>query len=173
MAANYQETYIINATVQALCDVIRNPGFANQLKITIRAEAPTPSGMWYKLYHGTSMSSWGENITVDLMPVGANVTQVHIRSECDMPTQIIDWGKNKEMVHSIHQYLETYVNRNPLMQNNMQAPPMQVPPMQAQPMQGQPVQAPPMQSAGAFCARCGATVNKGANFCAVCGARLN
>lgn len=151
MAANYQEGYIINATVQALCDVIRSPGFANQLQIGISTETPSQTGVCYQLYHGASMSSWGETITVALTAVGANVTQVNIRSECDMPTQIIDWGKNKQIVHNIHQYLETYVNRNPVMQNYTQAPPMQ----------------------GAFCPRCGAPVSIGSNFCTVCGTRLN
>lgn len=158
MAASHQETYVINASMQALCDVIRSQGFANQLKVGISAERPWQSGVCFQLYHGVSFTSWGETIMIALTPMGQNVTQVNIRSECDMPTQIIDWGKNKQVVRSIHQHLETYVNRGPAMQNNMQTPPPQ---------------AQPVQTAAAFCSRCGTRVAAGANFCMVCGTKLN
>lgn len=153
MAANYQQTYVINANLRALCDVIRSQGFADQLKIVIVSEVPWQTGTWYELSHGLSWSSWGETINIGLTPMGANATQVRIHSKCDMPTQIIDWGKNRQIVESIYQHLETYVNRNPVMPNN--------------------VQDPPRQTTTAFCPWCGTPVATGSRFCGVCGSKLN
>ena len=41
-----------------------------------------------------SIYSWSENITVELYENG-NLTEVDFKSKCALPTQIIDWGKNK------------------------------------------------------------------------------
>src|SRR5665647_487555 len=44
------------------------------------------------------MRSWGENVqaTIGYGPRGAVVT---LRSECALPTQVIDWGKNLSLIH--------------------------------------------------------------------------
>ena len=46
------------------------------------------------------MRSWGENVqaTIGYGPRGAVVT---LRSECALPTQVIDWGKNRQNVERI------------------------------------------------------------------------
>ena len=50
------------------------------------------------------MRSWGENVlaTIGYGPRGAVVT---LRSECLMPTQVIDWGKNRQNVERIVEVL--------------------------------------------------------------------
>lgn len=52
--------------------------------------------------------SWGENVsaTVGFGPQGAVVT---LRSECAMPTQLVDWGKNRKNVERIVEALRTLV----------------------------------------------------------------
>lgn len=46
------------------------------------------------------MRSWGENVlaTIRYGPRGAVLT---LRSECALPTQVIDWGKNRQNVELI------------------------------------------------------------------------
>jgi len=52
---------------------------------------------------GFSLFSWGENLHITVEDNG-NVT---IKSECAMPTQLIDWGRNKKIVHKIFATLAT------------------------------------------------------------------
>lgn len=49
--------------------------------------------------------SWGEAITVRVDP-GGEGSQVHIRSECLYPKQIVAWGKNKANVKALKAGLE-------------------------------------------------------------------
>lgn len=46
------------------------------------------------------MRSWGENVlaTIGYGPRGAVLM---LRSECALPTQVIDWGKNRQNVELI------------------------------------------------------------------------
>src|SRR6185295_18799137 len=41
--------------------------------------------------------SWGEKVTIEFDPDGSVV----ITSKCSMPTQCIDWGKNKRNVQKL------------------------------------------------------------------------
>jgi hypothetical protein len=47
---------------------------------------------------GASLSSWGETITISpyRTPRGCSLK---IKSECSLPTQIFDWGKNSENIN--------------------------------------------------------------------------
>lgn len=47
-----------------------------------------------------SWRSWGEELTVRVDP-GPDGTHVFVRSECEAPFQIIDWGKNRANVQLI------------------------------------------------------------------------
>lgn len=151
MAAKHQEVYQISAGMQALCNLLRSQNFASQLKLSFKSEAPIRTGMWYMFQHGVSFSSWGEDITITLIPLAPNLTQVTILSECGMPTQIVDWGKNRQIVNQIHDYLEIYVCREPAPQSYTQAP--------------------PAQTVRAFCYRCGAPITPNMIFCPKCGTR--
>lgn len=44
-----------------------------------------------------SKKSWGEKIRLTILPSGI----LKIRSECSLPTQCFDWGKNKENVNTL------------------------------------------------------------------------
>ena len=152
MAANHQENYTMNVNIQTLCNIIRSQGFAEQLRTELKSENPTPTGVWFRLHHGATFTSWGEKITITLTPCGANATQVTIHSECGMPTQVIDWGKNKQIVCNVYEYLAANVENQPLAQPRETA---FVPP------------------AANFCSRCGTPVaGANANFCRNCGAKL-
>ena len=54
---------------------------------------------------GMNLWSYGENIKIE-RHAGGRVT---IRSECKMPTQCIDWGRNKRNVNLFFERLEDYV----------------------------------------------------------------
>lgn len=43
------------------------------------------------------MKSWGEKIRITILPSGI----LQIRSECSLPTQCFDWGKNKKNVNRL------------------------------------------------------------------------
>ena len=43
---------------------------------------------------GFSFRSWGENVSVHVDDTGT----VQVTSECSMPTQLVDYGKNKSNV---------------------------------------------------------------------------
>lgn len=59
--------------------------------------------------HGISFSSWGEEIIITLTPLTASCVNVDIFSECSMPTQFIDWGKNEELVARIFSYIHSNI----------------------------------------------------------------
>jgi len=52
---------------------------------------------------GFSLFSWGEKLHITIDDKG-NVT---IKSESAMPTQLIDWGRNKKIVHKIFASMAT------------------------------------------------------------------
>lgn len=154
MAANYQQTYKMDVGMQQLQNAIRSKEFADQLRLELKSENPSPNGVWYRFHHGVTFSSWGEKITVTLTPLGNATTQVHIHSECGMPTQVIDWGKNKQVVHNIYEQLAATVKRFPS--------------QPAAPSVAQPTH----PSAPRFCSQCGKPVAEQAFFCGHCGNKL-
>ena len=157
MAAKHQQTYTMNAGMQAICTVIRSADFASRLRTEIKSENTTDTGVWFRIHHGASFTSWGEKITITLSPLSENSTQVTILSECGMPTQVIDWGKNKQVVCNVYEYLQTNVKNVPA---------------QEAPAPQQPVRETPAAQAGGFCSQCGAPVSQEAKFCSKCGAKL-
>ena len=158
MAANHQQTYTMPVGIRTLCNIIRSKAFADKLRTDLKSENPTPTGVWYRIHHGASFTSWGEKITITLTVLGPETTQVHIHSECGLPTQIIDWGKNKQIVCNVYEYLEA----------NMRMPQYQEPSAPQTP-----VQPAPAQNATVPCPQCGAQVPSQANFCQGCGFRMH
>lgn len=65
-------------------------------------------GMWH-VSPGVSLMSWGETMTI--APLAPNILRV--RSECGMPTQCIDWGKNEKNVRKLVQVLWAAVQQAP------------------------------------------------------------
>jgi hypothetical protein len=41
-----------------------------------------------------NMRSWGENVTIDFLPDNS----ISVTSKCALPTQCLDWGRNKANV---------------------------------------------------------------------------
>ena len=162
MAAKYQNIYTMNVSIQQLRNIILSDAFASSLHIGLKSENPTQTGVWFRFHHGTSFTSWGEKITITLQPLSADSTQVTIHSECGMPTQVVDWGKNKQIVGNIYNYLASNLSYIP-------AQPVQQPVQQ--PAQ-QPVQQPAQPCAPKFCSQCGTPIKAGALFCTNCGVRI-
>ena len=105
MAANHEKIITLNSPIPLLVDRMRNLPCSG-LKMTLKGEGPySNGGVCFQVKHGMSFTSWGENITVALSPAGTDQTSVLVRSECALPTQIFDWGKNRKNVDSLIQYL--------------------------------------------------------------------
>lgn len=56
-----------------------------------------PYGKVWRIEESLSMSSWGCNIEVRMV----GPARVHVRSECALPTQCVDWGKNARNVRAL------------------------------------------------------------------------
>ena len=141
------------------CRAINSAG----LNLSFQSENPTPDGgVWFRILHGMSFSSYGEKITITLTPNPAG-TDVHILSECGMPTQLVDYGKNKSNVQVIFKYLEEGMPQAGAFAQAQAAP---APQPQAAPEQQV------RQATASFCPNCGSPVNPGSNFCGKCGTRL-
>lgn len=145
MAASNQAVSTYQWTVQQIREMLFNPMFLSSNSFTFKGEFPTFNGTVIQFTHGVSFSSWGENIqiTITVNPGNSNYTDVFVRSECSMPTQIVDWGKNQENLNKIFTYLNQFVPVTP-------------------------VQAP----AAAFCTSCGTALTPGAMFCTACGMKV-
>lgn len=186
MARSAVDERIINMPIDVIIQQMRTVG--SESNFALRSENPTPTGVWFRVHHGVSFTSWGEKITVTLTPMGQQ-TKVNIFSECGMPTQLVDYGKNRKVVN----YLFDFIMRASYGQPASMAPPQnpaypqapqnqaypqQVPQNQAYPQQAtqnqaysqqasQPIQQPAAQRR--FCTNCGNQVAPGLKFCTMCG----
>ena len=106
MAANHSQSTQLNASMQQLLSVLRDPAFCSTLNLELKSENSTQTGTLFRFHHGVTFTSWGEKITLTLTPLSATSTKIHAHSECGLPTQVIDWGKNKQNVSNILQYIE-------------------------------------------------------------------
>lgn len=151
MAARYEQKYNVNATMDQLLGIIRSPAFASHLNIEMKSENPAPHGVWFRFHHGMTAMSWGEKITITLTPTSPSTVLLHIHSECGMPTQIIDWGKNKSVVCNVYERIMAMLDRS--------APVQSAAPTTSE-----------AQSTGVkFCFKCGNRLDINAAFCSRCG----
>ncbi len=171
-----------NVPMDYFLEKCRNIDFAG-LNVNLKSENPGDNGaVWFRIHHGMTMTSYGEKITVTLAPLGTG-TDVHILSECAMPTQIVDYGKNKQNCAAVFRYLESGIQqftaprqayRNPPAgypyppQPGMQAPYGQQQDLYARPPQSTPNAPKPF----VFCTECGTKNGRGCNFCMNCGTKL-
>lgn len=101
MAANFADRVVASAPIMTLVGRIRGIQGYNILR-----EVPFGNGgVEFELTHTLSFSSWGENILIHLLPYNGTQTMIDIKSECSLPTQLVDWGKNKKNVVTIMNYL--------------------------------------------------------------------
>lgn len=102
------------------------------LNLSLKSENPGENGaVWFRVLHGMSMTSYGEKITITLRPMGSG-TDVHILSECGLPTQIVDYGKNAKNCAAIFAYLERDIPQQGAMQPAPGIPVQQAPVRQAE-----------------------------------------
>ena len=101
MAAKSNDRVIVTAKLMFLVERLRQINGYN----VVREYADGRGGAIFELTHDISFASWGENIKMDLYPCNEQQTVVEIISECALPTQMIDWGRNKTNVNEILTYL--------------------------------------------------------------------
>ncbi len=152
MAANSSDTRTFRANMHQLVALMRDPAFHAELRLEYVSEAPSGPSMWFHFHHGVTFTSWGEKIIIGLIPVACDMVNVEITSRCAMPTQVLDWGKNKQNLEAIFHYIG----------NNL---------MRYQYLQPAAPQNPAPNSGVKFCAKCGTQLNSSAVFCASCGAK--
>ena len=146
----YSETgYPLAATHTQLALLLQDRCFAARMNWSLHESYPTPTGSCYVFFSNISMTSWSEKITVTLTSSGPNDTYVHILSKCVLPTQLVDWGKNKKNVEAV----SAYILENMEHYRHRQAAP------------------PPHQGFG-FCRHCGAPRTGIGSFCPSCGKPL-
>lgn len=80
-------------------NVVRN--IRNIHGYTFNREDPYQNGARFVFNSGMNFASWGETIYITVLPVGPRSTSIEVRSECALPTQIIDYGKNASNVRDI------------------------------------------------------------------------
>ena len=114
MAAKHEERLILPANIAQISALLSHSDFTTSLHLQPCMQAPFPNGITYQFSHSVSFTSWGEDIVVRLTAIHDAATEVILHSECSLPTQIIDWGKNKENVALIKLYLENHLPMNQL-----------------------------------------------------------
>ena len=101
MAAKYTDKVLATAQLMTLVQRARAiQGF------TIVSElADGRGGVNFHMSASINFASWGEKIDLHMFPYNEQQTMVEIKSECAMPTQLFDMGKNKENVEKIMGYI--------------------------------------------------------------------
>lgn len=155
MAASSRSARLYPVQIMYFVEKLRNINNGG-LNLQLKSENPNGTGVWFRIHHGATFTSWGEKITVTLTPQGEG-TVVDIISECGMPTQIVDWGKNASNVNAIFRYLENGLPVGaPAPAQELRAPaPQSVPQIETK-----------------VCPNCGTRLKADARFCPRCGAQL-
>ena len=155
MAAKFVNQKRFNTDVNQIASVVKDIRFSQALNLELKSENPNGVGVWFRFHHGVTFTSWGEKITITVNPATPCSVDVTIESECAMPTQIIDYGKNTQNVRNIFEYIEKHIANC-------------VP--NAQPTDNNPNRG---TSDIKFCTKCGTKLSRSDNFCRACGAKQN
>lgn len=147
MAASHNGTFIIQSSLAQVNALICDPAFARGTNLTFASYAPTPYQISFNFTTDVTFTSWGENITITIAAIGPQQVQMTIFSECSMPTQIVDWGTNRDNVTRIINYVTQNIGRYTMTP-------------------------PPTAPAQQFCQHCGNRLDGGGNFCPKCGQKL-
>lgn len=158
MAANFSDFRVYPFSVQRICSELRSSRLCTMLKLINKGEIP--GAYQFNFKHDVSLTSWGEDITVTLHPIEEGKTSVVIRSECALPTQVIDWGKNKENVNAMLRHLDTFLPMNFEDANANGQIPQNTAPNGV------------VTASAPFCPKCGVAVSADAKFCSKCGTKV-
>ena len=161
MARSFRAAKQYPAPLMYFVEKTRNIGSAG-FNFKVTSENPCDGGVWFRIIHGMSAMSYGEKITVTITQSG-NMTSVDVFSECGMPTQLVDGGKNASNVNLIFRYFESTM---PAQNTQFQPSAGPVPVQQAPAQNHQPAQRPK------FCMRCGNRLGPDDKFCTVCGNKI-
>ena len=116
MAKQYSETVVVTAPLMLLVERMRNiqgQGFE------VRNEFPDGyGGVFFNMANGVTMSSWGEDISIHMWIYNNQQTMVEFVSESAMPTQLVDFGKNKKNIANIEAALFNGLNVQVVQQPN-------------------------------------------------------
>ncbi len=93
-------------TDEWLAYVVRSLGWTFSGRIP---NARAPLGWVWRVGSGMNLMSWGEDLTLMLHAP----QHVEIRSECTLPTQCIDWGRNETNVKRLAQALYHAMSQPP------------------------------------------------------------
>lgn len=105
MAAKYRQSISLNASVEQILAVIKNMDFFKKFNIDYNGEDHTSAGVVFKFDHGITATSWGEKITITITSVSPQQIGIEVFSKCSNPLQVFDWGKNKQIVCGILDYI--------------------------------------------------------------------
>jgi hypothetical protein len=94
MAANATRVLYVNLPYDRVFAVI----IPTMMSVGVQSYACNPATKVFTGSTGMGLTSWGEDITV-WVAVTPQGSAVNIKSECSLPTQLIDWGKNKENIN--------------------------------------------------------------------------
>lgn len=145
MAAKHQSRKIYQLDIEKVRNAILGVGVSERLPFGFKSESIVGASKVFNLSSDINLASWGEKITVTLTSVEGG-TCVDVLSECAMPTQIIDWGKNQKNVEALFSFLDR--NAAVAVVNVPSAAPA---------------------SEVCFCAKCGNKMQKSDKFCCKCG----
>lgn len=93
MAAKSTQAQMFAADIPAIQSAVG----ATLQAMAVKDVAWLPNGLQVSCKTHAGMQSWGEKVTVSITPAG----EVRVWSECAMPTQIVDWGKNGQNCQQI------------------------------------------------------------------------
>lgn len=93
MAANHTECAHFDASPADL----QRAAHAALVETGILSPWWSPDGRVASGTTDVNLASWGESITVTLLDGG----DVQVRSECAMPTQLVDWGRNAKNCRAV------------------------------------------------------------------------
>ena len=109
MAAKFSGKKHFNADANQIVSIVKDTSFAQSLNLEMKSETPDGDGFCFRFHHGVSFSSWGEKITVTVTPDELDTVTVTVKSECAVPVQILDFGKNVQNVRGIFGHVEKRV----------------------------------------------------------------
>jgi len=151
MGAKFSNSFNFNATMDQAVNLFRDGTFAIQMKFNFLSELPMYNGVQFNYNNGVTFTSWGEDISIVVSFVDPNTVSISVLSECSLPTQIIDWGKNRRNVDKIFQYIGSNIARY------------------ATPFVNAPVSGSAQSGPCKYCGNCGAPLNSCDRFCNNCG----